>query len=244
MELNEVRREREELGKRAEEYENAIRQEREKQSKNMNELLLMQKEVKDWRNKADQVAQELAQARDEVHLLKTRTKQDERNLTAELERLTSEFNNLQTLYRQKESELESARRRPLEEATRKKNNFDHTRELVDKLEKEEMVRKAGRASPTKAKESVSPRARGYSRSYKEEKEDYLTMIESVGSMESQMLGCNMEKKKILAEMDKIDETRVKTKEMISRRRRLEVELQNQERRLDHIKNELKKMKVM
>lgn len=48
------------------------------------------------------------------------------------------------------------------------------------------------------------------------------MIESVGTMESQMLACNVERKKILGEIDKIDETRVKTKEMISRRRRLEV----------------------
>lgn len=39
-------------------------------------------------------------------------------------------------------------------------------------------------------------------------------------MEGQMLAYNMEKKKILAEIDKIDETRVKTKDMISRRRRL------------------------
>jgi len=70
------------------------------------------------------------------------------------------------------------------------------------------------------------------------------MIESVTVMESQMLACNLEKKKILAEMDKIDETKVKTKEMISRRRRLEVELQNQERKLEHIKSELKKMKVL
>lgn len=45
-------------------------------------------------------------------------------------------------------------------------------------------------------------------------------------------------------MDKIDETRVKTKDMISRRRRLEVELQNQEKKLENIRNELKKMKVM
>jgi len=48
----------------------------------------------------------------------------------------------------------------------------------------------------------------------------------------------------LAEIDKIDETRIKTKDMISKRRRLEVELQNQERKLEHIRCELKKMKVM
>jgi len=46
------------------------------------------------------------------------------------------------------------------------------------------------------------------------------MIESVGSMESQMLNCNVERRKILAEMDKIDETRIKTKDMVSKRRRL------------------------
>lgn len=70
------------------------------------------------------------------------------------------------------------------------------------------------------------------------------MIESVGTMESQMLAYNLEKKKILAEIDKIDEARVKTKEMISRRRRLEVELQNNEKKIDHVRAELKKMKVM
>jgi GTP-dependent phosphoenolpyruvate carboxykinase len=70
------------------------------------------------------------------------------------------------------------------------------------------------------------------------------MIESVGTMESQMLAYNLEKKKILAEIDKIDEARVKTKDMISRRRRLEVELQNNEKKIDHVRAELKKMKVM
>lgn len=59
-----------------------------------------------------------------------------------------------------------------------------------------------------------------------------------------MLAYNLEKKKILAEIDKIDEARVKTKDMISRRRRLEVELQNNEKKIDHVRAELKKMKVM
>ena len=63
-------------------------------------------------------------------------------------------------------------------------------------------------------------------------------------MESQMLSCNLQKKKILADIDRIDETRVKTKEMISKRRRLEIQLQNNERKMDNIRGELKKMKVM
>jgi hypothetical protein len=46
-----------------------------------------------------------------------------------------------------------------------------------------------------------------------------------------MLACNVERKKILSQIDKIDETRIKTKDMISKRRRLEVELQSQEKKL-------------
>jgi hypothetical protein len=42
-----------------------------------------------------------------------------------------------------------------------------------------------------------------------------------------MLNCNTEKRRILAEIDKIDGTRVKTKDMVSKRRKLEIELQNQ-----------------
>jgi hypothetical protein len=126
---------------------------------------------------------------------------------------------------------------------------------VGKLEKEEISKKAERVSMTgkgrektsprlQSENRASPRVQNNSRTYKEEKEDYLTMIESVTVMESQMLACNLERKKILAEMDRIDETKIKTKDMISRRRRLEVELQNQERKLEHIKSELKKMKVL
>lgn len=56
-----------------------------------------------------------------------------------------------------------------------------------------MVKKAERASlGCKGKDRTSPRLHtANSRSYKEEKEDYLTMIESVTVMESQMLACNM-----------------------------------------------------
>ena len=54
----------------------------------------------------------------------------------------------------------------------------------------------------------------------------------------------MQKKRLLSEIDKIDETRVKTKDMISKRRRLEVELQNNESKIEKIRNQLKKMKVM
>lgn len=102
------------------------------------------------------------------------------------------------------------------------------------------VRVSPRIDKPAAGQPLSPKKRGY----REEKEDYLSMIESVGSLESQMLAANLERKKVLAEMDKIDETRVKTKEMIARRRRLEVELQNLERRQEHVRTELKKMKVM
>jgi hypothetical protein len=42
-----------------------------------------------------------------------------------------------------------------------------------------------------------------------------------------MLNCNIEKRRILAEIDKIDGTRIKTKDMVSKRKKFEIELQNQ-----------------
>ena len=47
-------------------------------------------------------------------------------------------------------------------------------------------------------------------------------------METALLNCNLERKKILAEIDKIDDTKVKTRELIGKRRRLEDELQYQD----------------
>lgn len=96
--------------------------------------------------------------------------------------------------------------------------------MVGKLEREEQI--VSRGSPTKDRLSPSrytptPKTAGkQARTYKEEKEEYLNIIEGVGTMESQMLAHNMEKKRIISEIDRIDETRVKTKDMITRRRRL------------------------
>lgn len=56
--------------------ESALRQEKDRQSKNMNELLLLQKEIKDWKGKVEQLNGELVQTKEENHLLKTRMKQD------------------------------------------------------------------------------------------------------------------------------------------------------------------------
>lgn len=218
-----------------------LRAEKEKQGKSLSEILMLQKESKEWKVRAEEAFEEIAKTRDEAYQVRMRTKSEERNLAIELEKLTQEYNNLQLLLRQRDSELESARLKTAESHSRKKHTFEHTRELVVKMEREEHKLINKRASP-RAERSPLP-TKGL-KSYKEEKEDYLSMIESVGTMESQMLGCNLEKKKILAEIDKIDETRIKTKEMISKRRRLEVELQNQERKLEHVRAELKKMKVM
>ena len=54
------------------------------------------------------------------------------------------------------------------------------------------------------------------------------MIEEVGDMETILTNCNLEKKKILTELDRIDDTRIKTKDIINRRRRLEDDLAYQE----------------
>lgn len=63
-------------------------------------------------------------------------------------------------------------------------------------------------------------------------------------METVLLSCNLEKKKILAEMDKIDDTKVKNRQMINRRRRLEDDLRYQEDKIFKIKEQLKKMKAL
>lgn len=63
--------------------------------------------------------------------------------------------------------------------------------------------------------------------YHEDKGKYLSMINSVTDMERILLTNNMEKKRILSEIDRIDDTKVKTRDMIAKRRRLEEELQQQ-----------------
>ena len=46
------------------------------------------------------------------------------------------------------------------------------------------------------------------------------MLSQVGELEADLLSYNMQKKRMLAEMDKIDDTKVKTKDMINKRRKL------------------------
>ena len=47
-----------------------------------------------------------------------------------------EYNYLHALYKQKDEELEEAKKKPLEEISRKKNQFQKTKELVGKLDRE------------------------------------------------------------------------------------------------------------
>ncbi len=49
---------------------------------------------------------------------------------------------------------------------------------------------------------------------------------------------------MLAEMDKIDDTKVKTKDMINKRRKLEDQISSQENKIKRVKDELRKMKAM
>ena len=80
--------------------------------------------------------------------------------------------------------------------------------------------------------------------YQEEKSKYISMLSQVGDLEADLLNYNMEKKKILAEMDKIDDTKMKTKDMINRRRRLEDEANIQDNKIKRVKEELRKMKAL
>lgn len=48
----------------------------------------------------------------------------------------------------------------------------------------------------------------------------MRMLSRVGELESDLLGLNKEKKRMLSELDRIEGTKVKTKEMIGKRRKL------------------------
>lgn len=50
-----MKRENADQTRKIEEMDSAFRQEKDRQSKNMNELLLLQKEVKDWKGKVEQL---------------------------------------------------------------------------------------------------------------------------------------------------------------------------------------------
>ena len=108
---------------------------------------------------------------------------------------------------------------------------------MSRLESEQNIRISYRSRET-------PQSKTPTRSYKEDKEEYLSIISEVGEMETALLNCNLEKKRIQQELDKIDNVKIKTKDIISKRRRLEVELQNEEEKLGHVKIQLKKLKVI
>ena len=57
--------------------------------------------------------------------------------------------------------------------------------------------------------------------YLEEKACSILMLDRVGVLEKEILAFGLERKKILTEMDKIDNMKVKTKEIIYRRRQID-----------------------
>ena len=70
------------------------------------------------------------------------------------------------------------------------------------------------------------------------------MLSQVGELEADLLSYNMQKKRMLAEMDKIDDSKVKTKDMINKRRKLEDQISSQENKIKRVKDELRKMKAL
>lgn len=77
------------------------RMEKEKQAKQFNQILMLQKQAKDWKYKAESMQAQSVKLKDQVYQLKVRTKTDERNLSGELEKLTQDYNNLQSLLKQR-----------------------------------------------------------------------------------------------------------------------------------------------
>ena len=49
----------------------------------------------------------------------------------------------------------------------------------------------------------------------------MAMINEVGDLENALLNCNLERRKIVNEIDRIDDTKIKTKDIIGKRRKLE-----------------------
>lgn len=61
-------------------------------------------------------------------------------------------------------------------------------------------------------------------------------------MECALFHCNLERKKLKAEIDKVDESKVKTRDMAVRRNKLEEELTFQEEKIKKVKEELEKLR--
>jgi len=82
------------------------------------------------------------------------------------------------------------------------------------------------------------------KSYKQEKEQYLSMISEVGDLETEIYNLNVEKGRTLDELDKIEGSKVKNNQMINRRRQLEAMLLSNDRRMNDIRHELRAMKFL
>ena len=138
---------------------------------------MLQKQAKDWKGRVDQAYGEATKAKNELIQMKNDLKSEERSKTAELERMAHNYSQLQSQLKQKDFELSSTRK----EATKKKSTFEETRQLIGKLQREEQRHVGSRTSPVRADKSpiradVSPIRSKPTRSYKEEKEQYLSII--------------------------------------------------------------------
>ena len=105
------------------------------------------------------------------------------------------------------------KKKPIDHMERKKKNFENTKQFVHKLENEENSKRNFRNTMIDYEREGSYSRSPKNKRYRQEKEQCISLISEVGDMETILTNCNVEKKKILAEMDKIDETKVKTREM-------------------------------
>lgn len=84
IELQDNKKERNEMIQRYGEMENVMKQEKQRQGKIINELLMVQKQLKDNRQKVESLSKQMIQIKQESNFLKVKGRQEERNLSAEL----------------------------------------------------------------------------------------------------------------------------------------------------------------
>lgn len=73
---------------------------------------------------------EYHKSQEELQIANTKIQNEERNASHEMERLTHEYNNLHALLKQRESELEVLRKKPVEQSRRKQSHYEQTKQMV------------------------------------------------------------------------------------------------------------------
>ena len=87
--------------------------------------------------KYEKVEETSDRMKDQLYHLEQKSRSLGKVTSEQLEKVTAELNQMTILYKQKEKEVEVLKRKPVEDANRKRENFEHAKELVSKMEGEQ-----------------------------------------------------------------------------------------------------------